>query len=299
MEIDSEVSGTQIETNSEVSPPTQLDEVDADNEINDEGAEEDTNTGNDENEEKEEMGVDDAINDEETAPKMPASKRARPNPGDKRHLIFPMSRTRKAIKLDPDVKNVKKDAVIAITKAVEFFVGALAKSAHQKVLQRKGKLSSFQSTLLIHRSLGGKTIRESDVQQAIYATDAYHFLKLDFPKKPHVKAAPKPSKSKSDVPKAKPVPRPKAPVPVASEDQAITRYFGGKIPKAALPTTDAEDAEEGPDRVVEVGDEDAEDGDQQDDEADEQSVVQGDQQGGEEGDDEEQYEEEESRSKSP
>lgn len=41
-------------------------------------------------------------------------------------LIIPVARVRRTCKLDPDVKNVSKEAVTLITKATELFVAKMS-----------------------------------------------------------------------------------------------------------------------------------------------------------------------------
>jgi histone H3/H4 len=78
------------------------------------------------------------------------------------------SRVKKTIKLDPEVKNVKKEAVVALTKATEIFLQYLSLRANHKTQERKCK-----------------SIRDTDVVSAIYSSnnELLHFLKMDFPRK--------------------------------------------------------------------------------------------------------------------
>lgn len=55
---------------------------------------------------------------------------------------------RKTIKLDPDVKHVKKEAVVAIGKVTELFIQCLARSAIAKTKDRKGSVDYFSCFLL-------------------------------------------------------------------------------------------------------------------------------------------------------
>lgn len=62
--------------------------------------------------------------------------------------VIPQSRTRKAIKLDPEVRGVKKDAVVALTKATELFIAYLAMRSFKKVEERRGRSHRSMSALL-------------------------------------------------------------------------------------------------------------------------------------------------------
>lgn len=74
---------------------------------------------------------------------------------------------RKACKLDPEVKAISKDAVPLITKAVELFVGFLARKVAYTVSLR-----------------GVRSIREADLIQTIYMHESLEFMRIDFPRKP-------------------------------------------------------------------------------------------------------------------
>jgi hypothetical protein len=91
---------------------------------------------------------------------------------------------------------------------------------------------SIRANQQVQERKGGKTIKESDVIQAIYANDILHFLKLDFPRK--AKENKPPSKrlvpnQQTHIPTNKvKLSKPKPVVSVVSDDKAITRFFGGK-----------------------------------------------------------------------
>jgi hypothetical protein len=75
------------------------------------------------------------------------------------------------------VKAISRDAVPLITKAVELFVGYLArKSAHTVSLR------------------GVRSVKESDVIQTIYMNEPLEFLRVDFPRKPVAASASSSSK---------------------------------------------------------------------------------------------------------
>jgi histone H3/H4 len=95
----------------------------------------------------------------------------------KRYCLLPQSKVRKACKSDPEVKAISRDAVPLITKAVELFVGYLArKSAHTVSLR------------------GVRSVKESDVIQTIYMNEPLEFLRVDFPRKPAAASASSSSK---------------------------------------------------------------------------------------------------------
>eukprot|EP01031_Cornospumella_fuschlensis_P024947 gene24947-30141_t len=81
-------------------------------------------------------------------------------------LIFPLARIKKLMKYDPDVKNVSKEATVAVTKCTEMFLARLA-------------LKAFAYTNM--RS--AKTVTADDLLQAIHTIEAFDFLIDDFPKK--------------------------------------------------------------------------------------------------------------------
>lgn len=67
--------------------------------------------------------------------------------------------------MDPDVKNIGKESLVALTKAAELFVGHLALKCSSQVALR-----------------GARSITESDVINVIHAAESMDFLRLDFPK---------------------------------------------------------------------------------------------------------------------
>ena len=91
---------------------------------------------------------------------------------------------RKACKLDPEVKAISKDAVPLITKAVELFVGFLARKVAYTVSLR-----------------GVRSIREADLIQTIYMHESLEFMRIDFPRKPLTSVPRGPSVRQDTVPK--------------------------------------------------------------------------------------------------
>lgn len=67
--------------------------------------------------------------------------------------------------MDPDVKNIGRDSLIAITKATELFVGHLALKCSSNVALR-----------------GARSITENDIINVIHAVESMDFLRIDFPK---------------------------------------------------------------------------------------------------------------------
>jgi len=112
-------------------------------------------------------------------------------------LTFPVSKTRRSVKMDPDIKTVGKESAVAITKAAELFVAFLS-------------LRCVSSASL----RGAKSIKETDVIYAIHNSEALHFLKVDFPK-PVLGPATKVSKTAAIVPQLHP----------AAGKKGITSFF--------------------------------------------------------------------------
>jgi len=81
-------------------------------------------------------------------------------------LTIPIARVRRTIKLDPDVKNLSKESVALVTKAVELFIGYLATRSSQGVSLR-----------------GSKQVNEYDLLHTIHTNRTLEFLRLDFPNK--------------------------------------------------------------------------------------------------------------------
>jgi histone H3/H4 len=79
-------------------------------------------------------------------------------------LSIPAARVKRIIKLDPDVKNVSKESVNLICKAVELFVGYLTARSSQGVSLR-----------------GSKQVNEYDFLHTVHTNRTLEFLRLDFP----------------------------------------------------------------------------------------------------------------------
>ena len=67
--------------------------------------------------------------------------------------------------LDKDVKNVSKEAYVAITKTTELFIAYMSVRCANTASQR-----------------GVRTIRDQDVVQTVHTQNNFDFLRLDFPK---------------------------------------------------------------------------------------------------------------------
>ena len=80
-------------------------------------------------------------------------------------FIIPIGRVRKIVKLDKEVKNVSKEAYVAITKTTELFIAFMSVRCAGTASQR-----------------GVRTIRDQDVVQTIHTQNSFDFLRLDFPK---------------------------------------------------------------------------------------------------------------------
>lgn len=73
---------------------------------------------------------------------------------------------KRIIKLDHEVKNIAKEALLTMTKATELFVGYLALRVNQSVQKR-----------------GTKTIRDNDILMEIHRLPNMEFLRLEFPQR--------------------------------------------------------------------------------------------------------------------
>jgi hypothetical protein len=76
------------------------------------------------------------------------------------------------MKIDPDVKNVQKEALSLLTKSVELFIGYAAARSARNATGR-----------------GAKTVKDTDFVAAIHSDEALDFLKSDFPLSIITKAA--------------------------------------------------------------------------------------------------------------
>lgn len=72
---------------------------------------------------------------------------------------MPLSRVKAIMKLDPELHIASAEAVYAVTKATEMFIGSLAKESFVHTIQAKKK-----------------TIRKTDFDLAIDSVDALMFL---------------------------------------------------------------------------------------------------------------------------
>jgi histone H3/H4 len=91
-------------------------------------------------------------------------------------LYIPLARVRKTAKLDPEVGNINKAALLALNKATELFVQQLAKRTFADMQQSRRK---------------GSTIKETDLISTINRSNRYRFLVRDFPvQQPLPKAVP-------------------------------------------------------------------------------------------------------------
>lgn len=144
------------------------------------------------------------------------------------HLLT-QSKVRRACKADPDTKNINKDAMPLITKAVELFVGFLARKCAHTVSLR-----------------GVRQIKDTDVIQTIHMIECLDFLRPDFPRRtvaPKPAATPKlriptaPSSASAVIGSgsgsggaagAKPKGRPAAAqAPPVAAGKGIDKFFGG------------------------------------------------------------------------
>ena len=80
-------------------------------------------------------------------------------------LVLPLGRIKRIIKLDSEIKNISKEALIAITKSTELFISSLTLKTSQITGKRKGKV-----------------IKDSDLYQTVFSHEPLHFLRLDTPR---------------------------------------------------------------------------------------------------------------------
>ena len=80
-------------------------------------------------------------------------------------LEFPLGRIKRIIKLDNEIKNISKEALVTITKSTELFIGYLVDKTSQITKKRKGKV-----------------LKDSDLYQSIFSHEPLQFLRLDIPK---------------------------------------------------------------------------------------------------------------------
>lgn len=76
------------------------------------------------------------------------------------------------MKFDSDVRNIQKEAVVAVSKATELFLTYLSSKAFQIASRKKRK-----------------TIKDSDLIEVIQSQDLLKFLQTDFPKQTAVIAS--------------------------------------------------------------------------------------------------------------
>ena len=119
---------------------------------------------------------------------------------------IPVARVKNTMKLDPEVKNIAKEATIASTKCVEMFIAYMA--------LRASKIASTR---------GAKTVAERDILQLIHTNPTLEFLQLDFPLKPNKDKVAKVAENK-------------APVSIPTGMQSITGFFNAK-PVVSTPFT--------------------------------------------------------------
>lgn len=80
-------------------------------------------------------------------------------------LVFPLGRIKRIVKLDKEIKNLSKEALVAITKSTELFIASLTLKTSQITGKRKGKV-----------------IKDSDLYQTVFSHEPLHFLRLDTPR---------------------------------------------------------------------------------------------------------------------
>ena len=83
-------------------------------------------------------------------------------------LTLPLARIKRIAKMDPEVKNIQRDALLLLTKATEMFIAYSALRTAQLAARRGTKAS----------------IRSTDFISLVHsAAEQFHFLKSDFPRR--------------------------------------------------------------------------------------------------------------------
>mmetsp|Transcript_12337 Transcript_12337/g.18702 ORF Transcript_12337/g.18702 Transcript_12337/m.18702 type:complete len:363 (+) Transcript_12337:93-1181(+) len=81
-----------------------------------------------------------------------------------KELVFPLARIKRTVKLDPDVKNLQKEAVVAIAKATELFLAFLGLRSAQVASRNRRR-----------------TVKTPDVLEVVHTNPILQFLRKDFP----------------------------------------------------------------------------------------------------------------------
>jgi len=84
--------------------------------------------------------------------------------GDQLHA-FPLNKIKKIMKLDPDVKQIAGDAILAVTRCTEMFLASIVTKSYETSERR-----------------GTKTVHLADVIHSVQTTDCFEFLRLDIRK---------------------------------------------------------------------------------------------------------------------
>ncbi|CAM9514721.1 unnamed protein product [Ascophyllum nodosum] len=84
-------------------------------------------------------------------------------PGDATSLILPLARVRKTVRLDPSVRNISKEGLLAMTKATELFIAMMADKAWK-----------------IGRQTGRKSVNHCDVADFVFAASEMYWLRDEF-----------------------------------------------------------------------------------------------------------------------
>jgi len=96
-------------------------------------------------------------------------------------MVFPLARVKKIIKMDPDVKNMSKEACMMISKSTEMFIAMLG-----------------GETMQVTEAHKRRTIKEQDVCACIHENNLFEWLWDDF-KRVETKLKPNPNSSKQKV----------------------------------------------------------------------------------------------------
>ncbi|KAH9150106.1 hypothetical protein AeRB84_006999 [Aphanomyces euteiches] len=113
---------------------------------------------------------------------------------DENTLTLPLARVKRIVMTDPDVQKLSKDASLAIAKATvsQYFVRLSSRPPQEQFIQFLAA-KSYDSASISKR----KTIKDSDVLQAIHSHTMLDWLRDDFPEKSSTKLQPQQQQSAS------------------------------------------------------------------------------------------------------
>lgn len=104
------------------------------------------------------------ITDQSTLPVEPAKSLQGKKDSSAFEMVIPVGRVRRTCKLDPDVKNITKEATALVAKATERFLAQIAEESF--------KISSLS---------GRRTLKTDDIRDCVNRLPQYEWLRDDFP----------------------------------------------------------------------------------------------------------------------